>query len=125
MAKHRRFALAPRVRPIVIRTTKVLKKHAKRHYGGGRRGLFEGKRLGIAAGALLLGFVDKSGISIPELPVIGKAGTIALAAHFLSGGGRNKMMDEVCTAALTIAAYEFGSTGHVVGDDVSGYVAGF
>lgn len=125
MAK-RRFALARPARPIVIRTTKFIKKHARRHYGGSSRGLLEGKRLGIVTGAFVVGMIQKSGISLPEIPLIGEAGTIGLAAYFLSGGGRNKFMDELTTAALTIAAYELGSTGKIIGEgDIDGYVAGY
>lgn len=110
-------------KPIVIRTTvNKPKKHHARRGGGGGRGLFEGKRMGIMLGGFAVGMIQKSGVTIPELPLLGQAGTIGVAAYFLSSGGRNKLADEVATAALAIAAYELGSTGKIVGGD---YVAGF
>ena len=111
-------------KPMVIRQTivKKAKHHARKHYGGSARGLFSPVRIGIATGAFALGMLDKSGINVPELPLIGKAGTLGVAAYFLSAGGRNKFLDEMATAALAVAAYELGSTGKVVGAD---YVAGF
>ena len=111
-------------KPMVIRQTIVKKAKAfrKKHYAGSGRGLFEGKRMGIMMGGFAVGMIQKSGVAIPELPFLGQAGTIGVAAYFLSGGGRNKLADEVATAALAIAAYELGSTGKIVGGD---YVAGF
>lgn len=125
------FRPASAPKPIVIRTTKVVKtkgKH-KKHHGGGGRGLLEKQRMGIVGGGFAVGLIQKQGIPIPELPFIGQAGTIGVAAYFLSDNGRNKLADEICTAALTIAAYELGSTGKVIGGDDGidgqGYVAGF
>lgn len=122
-------------KPIVIRTTKVVKakKHHRRHHGGGGLhlgGLMSKQRMGIVAGALAYGFLEKQAMfaSLPSLPLIGKAGTIGLGAYLLSNGGRNKLADDIATAALVIAAHELGSTGHVVGGDADpgiGYVAGY
>jgi len=122
-------------KPIVIRTTKVVKakpKRPHRHGGGGlgMGGLFSKHRMGIVAGALAFGFLEKQAIfqNLPSLPMIGKAGTVGLGAYLLSSGGRNKLADDICTAALVIAAHEFGSTGTIVGesDDPNiGYVAGY
>lgn len=106
-------------KPIIIRTTQVKpakrKGHGRRGGGGGMRGLTDPRRMGIVTGGFVMGMIDKSGLAIPTLPFLGKAGTIGLGAYFLSDNGKNKLADEVCTAALTIAAYELGSTGHIVG----------
>jgi hypothetical protein len=124
-------------KPIVIRTTKVVKaKHRRhhRHHGGhgfGLGGLFNKTRMGTVAGALAFGFLEKQAMfqSLPSLPMVGKSGTIGLAAYLLSNGGRNKLADDICTAALVIAAHELGSTGTIVGEDPYGngigYVAGY
>ena len=124
MAKKVAIMRARSSKPVVIRQTivKKAKSFRRKHYSGGARGLFEGKRMGIMMGGFAVGMIQKSGITIPELPLLGQAGTIGVAAYFLSGGGRNKLADEVATAALAIAAYELGSTGKIVGGD---YVAGF
>jgi hypothetical protein len=126
----------PSPKPIVIRTTKIVKaKHRRHPRGGGGGGLALGnlmskKRLGIVGGALAFGFLEKQAMfqSLPSLPFIGKAGTIGLGAYLLSNGGRNQLADDICTAALVIAAHELGSTGTIVGADGSGeigYVAGY
>src|SRR5271156_2285143 len=140
--KHRSHAMAlyrpSSPKPIVIRTTKVVKakRHHRRHHGGGGfgfglGGLMSKQRMGIVAGALAFGFLEKQALfaSLPSLPMIGKSGTIGLAAYLISNGGRNKLADDICTAALVIAAHELGSTGTIVGEepapDVTGYVAGY
>ena len=137
--KHRSHALAmyrPSMpKPIVIRTTKVVKvKHHRSHghRSGGTLGmgnLLSKQRMGIVAGALAFGFLEKQSLfqSLPALPMIGKSGTIGLAAFLLSDGGKNKLADDICTAALVIAAHELGSTGTIVGEDDPsiGYVAGY
>jgi hypothetical protein len=108
-------------KPVVIRTTKLVKPKRRHHSSGGGfgRGLMDKKRLGIVIGGAAVGFLQKQNMKLPELPILGQAGTIGLAAYFLSNNGKNKLADEICTAALTIAAYEYGSTGKVVGEDSS------
>lgn len=117
-------------RPIIIRQTKMakIKKHRRHHAGSGSsRGLLSSGRTAIMVGGFAVGLIQKMGWSLPKLPLIGTAGTIGLAAFFLSNNGRHKLADEICTAALTIAAYELGSTGTIIGQDElpAGYVAGF
>jgi hypothetical protein len=119
-------------KPIVIRSTKVVKPKHKRRHGkssSGGRGLMSKQRMGIVGGALAVGFLEKQGFmqQLPTLPLIGRTGTIGLAAYVLSDNGKNHFADEICTAALVIAAHELGSTGAIVGgepQDVS-YVAGW
>lgn len=122
-------------KPIVIRTTKVVKakKRHHRHGGGGGGGLMNKTRLGIVAGAFAVGILEKQNImqNLPALPFLGRTGTIGVAAYLLSGGGRNRLADEVCTAAFVLAAHELATTGSIVGGDGGsdapnvGYVAGW
>jgi hypothetical protein len=136
--KSRALALRPFTmstpKPIVLRQTKVIhakSKHKKHHrHHGGLRGLTDPARLGIVIGGAAVGFLQKQNLNLPSLPMLGQAGTIGVAAFLLSNGGRNKLADEICTAALTIAAYELGSTGQVVGDNGfdpggAGFVSGY
>jgi hypothetical protein len=76
---------------------------------------------GFALAGFLLAQLDKQA-AIPTIPVIGKAGTIAVALHYLGKG--NKMMQEGSLAAAAIAGYEFGQTGHVSGGRVVKQVSG-
>lgn len=108
--------------PIIVRSPRAAPvRHHKKHRGGARRVSAEKALMGIAIGGLVLGFVDKQGtaLNIPTIPVLGKAGTLALVAHFI-GKGRPGVLTDVRNAAVAIAAYEFGSTGKVSGEDVSG-----
>lgn len=137
--RHKSRALSlyrPSPKPIVIRTTKIVKhkkhhRHGHRGGGFGLGGLFNKTRMGIVAGAAAFGFLEKQAFfaSLPSLPMIGKSGTVGLAAYLVSNGGKNKLADDICTAALVIAAHELTSTGSIIGDDMAGggigYVAGY
>jgi hypothetical protein len=120
-------------KPIVIRQTKLVKpKHRRHHGGGGGSGkLMNKNRMGIVAGAFAVGILEKQGImsSLPTLPFVGRTGTIGIGAYLISNGGKNKLADEICTAALVIAAHELASTGTIVGAEGGppdiGYVAGW
>src|SRR5260370_15979686 len=140
MAKKNSHSLSPRpnARPIIIRTpAPIVKVHKKRHARrgggggfGGARGLMSRERMGIVLGAFVVGLLEKQGImaSLPTLPLIGRTGTIGVGAYLLSDGGKNRLADEVCTAALVLAAHELSSTGHVLGGagdpGQGGYVPG-
>lgn len=155
MAKHKKHKSRPSMalarpitmsapRPIVLKQTKVVHQKAKhkkghRRSGGGllgglgssAGGLLSKNRIGVALGAAAFGLLEKQTFfaSIPALPIIGKAGTIALGAYFLSDGGKNALANDICTAALAVAAHELASTGSIQGGepDVDGaqYVAGY
>ncbi len=117
---HRRALVPyrPTVKPIVIRTTKVVKKKTKhRRSGGGMGGLFGGNKGKVMMGAFLLGLIQKQGFasSLPTIPVLGQTGTIGLAAHFL--GGRSPLAQDIATAAFAVAAWEMGHDGHIIGED--------
>lgn len=136
---HARYGLVPyrprphMPKPIVIRQTKVVKPKHRRHHGhggGSLGGLTNKTRMGIVAGAFAVGVLEKQGIiqNLPALPFIGRTGTIGVGAYLVSNGGRNKLADEICTAALVIAAHELASTGSIVGGEETpdvGYVAGW
>ena len=74
--------------------------------------------MGLIVGGFAMGFLDKPGgpgASIPTIPVLGKAGTIAVAAHFF-GKGKAGLVTDVRNAAAVVAAYEFGLKGSVSGE---------
>ena len=80
------------------------------------------KRMGAGAvGGFALGFVDKSWPATwPTIPVLGKAGTIALAAAAVHKYARVGFAADVAIAAATIAGYEMGSKGSISGDVMGG-----
>lgn len=117
---NRRRGIVPyrAVKPIVIRTTKVVK-HKRKHHrsGGGVGGLFGGNKGKVMMGAFLLGLIQKQGFasSLPTIPFLGQTGSIGLAAHFL--GGRSPLAQDIATAAFAVAAWEMGHDGHIIGED--------
>jgi hypothetical protein len=105
---------------IVVRPAAPVAKKQKhrRSVGGGHSS--DKVLMGMAVGGFALGFVDKSGTAIPTIPILGRAGTIALACHFI-GKGKPGMLTDIRNAAAAVAAYEMGSTGKVSGEEgVSG-----
>jgi len=109
------------VKPVVIRTTKVVK--AKRHHRHGGRSAFGGF---LGAGQVemlmaggLLGFLDKSSFvaSLPKLPFLGEHGTIAIAAYMLGRNMHNPILANVAKGAMFLSAYEMVKTGSISGDD--------
>lgn len=85
--------------------------------------------LGAGIGGAVLGFIEKSFPTLPTVPIIGRAGTIALGAYFLSrrGGMGGTILRDVALAASAVAGYQLGHTGKISGDvmgDVAPQVSG-
>lgn len=72
---------------------------------------FFARRAALMGGAFGLGWLQKQGVQLPKLPVLGETGTIGLAALLVGG----PLAVPIATAALAIAAFQLGSTGNVVG----------
>ena len=107
-------------RPIVIREVKlpkVTKGHRRGRRPGGRS---ERDRMYPIGAGLLLGFIDKQGTTVPTIPMLGKAGTLALACFAWGKYGHSPLADDLATGFATIAAYEYGKEGTVSGDYVAG-----
>jgi hypothetical protein len=102
---------------IVVRqaSSKPAKRSKGRHHRVGGQ-TSEKALMSMAVGGFALGFVDKSGTSIPTIPLLGRAGTIALACHFI-GKGKPGVLTDIRNAAAAVAAYEMGSTGKVSGEE--------
>lgn len=86
--------------------------------------------IGAGIGGAVLGFIEKTFPNLPTVPIIGRAGTIAIGAYFLSrrgGLGGGQIMRDVALAGAVIAGYQIGKTGKVAGEiegeDVSGIAA--
>ncbi len=108
----------PRQAPIVVNVPRpramaapTPKKHHRRRGGGGggKDTVFHH----IAAGAAL-GFLDNANFAIPTLPVLGKAGTLAVICHFMKGRSPWFAAGEKTFAA--IATYELVKDGSISGD---------
>lgn len=103
------------------------KKHHRRRSGGGSHELSQKTMLGSAIGGAALGFIEKSFPNLPTVPLIGRKGTIAIAAYMLhkrgTGGG---ILRDVAIAAAVLAGYELGKDGKISGDvadQISGNIA--
>ena len=105
--------------PITIRmpaTPKAPKKHHRRHGMAGHA--YESRhQIGAIAGGFVLGMIDKSNIAVPVIPMLGKAGTLGVAAWALGKWGKSEWARHAATGFLSIAAYELSKEGKISGDD--------
>jgi hypothetical protein len=106
--------------PIVIRQTTTPKvKHRRRRSGGGgdSSSLTSKENMALAAGALVLGFIDRQKIAIPTIPILGRAGSLAVGGLMVGKHMHLPIATKVGKAALVIALYELGKEGKVSGVD--------
>jgi hypothetical protein len=109
---------APRAAPVTRRRRRRV--GASRSGGGGS----DAKTMvGAGIGGYIFGFIENKFPNLPTLPVVGRAGTVALACYFLrkqGGFGRGTLVRDVGHAAAVLAGYQLGKTGKISGDDVDG-----
>jgi hypothetical protein len=74
--------------------------------------------LSLAIGGAIYGFIEKSFPGLPTVPLVGRAGTVAIAAYFIGkrGGMGGGIVQDVGKAAAVIAGYQLGSTGKISGN---------
>ena len=74
--------------------------------------------IGAAIGGGALGFIEKTFPAIPTVPLLGKAGTIALVGYLCRnmGGVIGSVARDVALAGAAIAGYELGKEGKISGD---------
>lgn len=120
----------PRQQAPIIRVSApraIAKKKTRRRSSVG--GAMSGKSLiATAIGGAAFGFIEKSFPQLPTLPLVGRAGTIAIAAYFLSkrGGFGGGIVRDIANAGAAIAGYQLGKTGSIAGDvmgDIDGLAA--
>ncbi len=114
---------APRAAPLTHRR----KRRSGAARSGGSGGGFK-DMIGAGIGGAIFGYIENHFPTLPTLPVIGRAGTVAVACHFLrkqGGMGHGQLVRDVGMAAAVIAGYQLGKTGKIAGDedDVSGDLA--
>jgi hypothetical protein len=125
MAKRRKTSTAI-VRAIPVRTPAPIirvsapaphkkKGHRRRHHSSNGGGLNQASMQSHAIGGFLYGVIEKNfGAQLPTLPLVGRAGSIAIAAYVF-GKGRGGVIADVGRAAAVIAGYQFGTTGKISG----------
>lgn len=85
--------------------------------GGGGGGLSVQRLIALGLGGMALGFIEKAIPSLPTIPVLGRKGTIAVGAYYMSKGGHGPgILRDVAVVAAGMAGYELGSTGKISGD---------
>lgn len=101
---------------------RIARRHRRRSSGsslGGSGGI--NRMVGYAVGGFAVGFIEKTFPNLPSIPIIGRKGTIAIAAHFLKG--KHPIINDIGCAAAAISGYELGSSGHITGSIMGGGVA--
>jgi hypothetical protein len=97
------------------------KKHRRSHSVGGSAKVTQKTMMAAAIGGAALGFVDKNFPTLPTIPMLGRAGTIALVAYMLAGrGGLGTIAKDVALAGAAVAGYELGKEGKISGGEIMG-----
>jgi len=120
-------AAAPIIRVQTPRAPAVHhKKKGHRRKGNGGGALNQQTMTQHAIGGLVYGFIEKNfGAQLPTLPLVGRAGSIAIGAYMI-GKGKAGIVSDVARAAAVIAGYQFGTQGKIAGHlapQVSGIAA--
>jgi hypothetical protein len=90
------------------------KKHHRRK-GGAAGALNQSTMTSHAVGGFAYGMIEKyAGASIPTLPLVGRAGAIAIGAYMFAKG-RGGIVADVARAAAVIAGYQLGAQGKISG----------
>jgi hypothetical protein len=125
-----RKATASRATPAIVVTTPAAPVRRRRSGGTTRRrptksrrrtlnggkASFKSRLMGVAMGGAAFGFVMKQwGDKIPNLPLIGRSGAVALGCYMFAGN--SKLVQDMGIASAAIAGYSFAKTGVVEGDD--------
>ena len=73
--------------------------------------------LKVALTAAIVGMAEKSGVldNLPEIPVVGRKGAIALAAWYWSRHGGGQLARDVAIVTCAIVGYQYGKEGSVSG----------
>jgi hypothetical protein len=70
----------------------------------------------VAIGGAAIGMIEKSGMNIPTVPMLGRVGSIAVGAYFF-GGQKPGLLQDIALAGATLAGYELAKDGKISGDD--------
>lgn len=76
-----------------------------------RAAMTEKHRLTAMAAAGALGFAERHQFPLPELPMVGKAGTYGLAAYVGAKMLKNETLSHVATGLLSVAVHDFAKGG--------------
>lgn len=89
------------------------KRRHRSHSGLAIGGSYRNRMLATGVGGAVYGFLEKTFPNIPTIPLLGKSGTIALAAYLFAD--KLPIAKDVGIAAAAIAGYSLGGTGRISG----------
>lgn len=90
----------------------------KKHKGGHRRGGKGGGKAGLMACAVAgfaLGYLDKNSTTFPTVPMLGRAGTLAVVCHYWKSNIMGFSTADLAKGFAAIAAYEYSTKGTISG----------
>lgn len=113
-------------RPIVVAAPRPVARKSrsrKRSGGGGVGGLLStssGSLVAIGVAATVIGWAESGDdpimAKLPEIPLIGRKGALAIAAYYFSKHGGGAIARDVAIAAAALAGYELGKEGEITGN---------
>jgi hypothetical protein len=103
------------VRAPAARTTKRTKRRSSKGRGSSE-GLTQQAMINSAIGGAAFGFIEKAFPNMPTVPILGKAGTVALACFLF--GKKIPFARDIGRSAATLAGYQLARDGHVLGEVV-------
>jgi hypothetical protein len=70
-----------------------------------------------AVTAAVIGLAEKSGVldNLPEVPVVGRKGVLAIVAYYWARHGGGGLARDVALVSAALCGYEWGKTGSVTG----------
>jgi hypothetical protein len=106
-------------RAIVMSAPRKIKHHARRASKAYASASLTKVLGGIALASGLIGLAEKSGLmdNLPDVPMIGKKGVVAIGAWAFSRyGGGGAIARDVAIAATALATYQLGKEGKISGE---------
>ena len=97
-------------------------KRRRSRVGGKSGGSIQTQIQSMAIGGFVYGQIVKNFPQLPQIPGLGRAGSVAAIGYFLKP--TQPLLKNACIAAAVIAGYGFGSTGTVSGDDDDEVISG-
>lgn len=108
-------APAPRVQIVRVqspRSAPMVKRGRSRGRGKGASGASMGA---VMAGGLILGLAEKADLGLPQIPILGRKGTMALAAWAYARATGSKVARDIAIGMAAVSAYELGKEGSISG----------
>lgn len=90
-------------------------RRAQRRGGGGGAGHVTPVKVAITA--VVIGMAEKAKLldSLPEIPIVGRKGAVALGAWYWAKHGGGQTARDVCLCMAAICGYQYGLEGKVDG----------